>query len=78
MLTTRDNPFNPYTQWDSWLQWDRDHGYYTNELLARVANASLDMDEDQRDELIEMAQLYILENDITQMYILVNKDSETE
>lgn len=74
MLTTRDNPFNPYTQWDSWLQWDRDHGYYTNELLARVANASLDMDEDQRDELIEMAQLYILENDITQMYILVNNE----
>ena len=40
MLTTIDNPFNPYTQYDDWLRFDEDHGYYTNNYLARVAGTS--------------------------------------
>ena len=51
MLTTYDNPYNPFTQWDDWYKWDADNHYYTPELLDRYIN-----DEDAMDD-IERAQL---------------------
>lgn len=39
-LTTIDNPFNPNTQWDDWLRYDEDHGYYSLSYLARIAKTS--------------------------------------
>ena len=40
MITTIDNPFNPFTQYDEWLAFDEQMGYYTNNYLARIANTS--------------------------------------
>lgn len=40
MLTTIDNPFHPYEEYDNWLRYDHDAGYYTQEYLARVAPTS--------------------------------------
>lgn len=37
MLTTKDNPYNPHEDYDAWLMWDHEHGYYTQELLAHIA-----------------------------------------
>lgn len=37
MLTTIDNPYNPFTQYDEWWAYDRYLGHYTPEYLARVA-----------------------------------------
>lgn len=37
MLTTYDNPFNPFTQWDSWYNEDRRLGYDTSGFLGRLA-----------------------------------------
>ena len=37
MLTTEDNPFNPFTQWDDWYFYDLSKGYNTCERLARIA-----------------------------------------
>jgi hypothetical protein len=37
MLSTSDNPFNPYEQWDSWYKWDILHGYDSCGYLARIA-----------------------------------------
>ena len=36
MLTTFDNPYNPFSDFDSWKKWDEDNGYFTSELLAAV------------------------------------------
>lgn len=47
MLTTIDNPWSPFTDYDAWLAWDHEHGYDTNGYLARVANVSLDLGEDE-------------------------------
>ena len=38
MLTTLDNPFNPFTQFDRWNQYDCAKGYYTVAYLARVVD----------------------------------------
>ena len=32
MLSTIDNPFNPFTQWDDWLRYDEDKKYYFKNL----------------------------------------------
>jgi hypothetical protein len=40
MLTTIDNPFNPFTQFDEWNAFDTQQGYYTCAYLARIAKVS--------------------------------------
>lgn len=37
MLTTQDNPWNPFTNFEEWNAWDISHGYNTNSYLARIA-----------------------------------------
>ena len=27
MLTTTDNPYNPWTEYEDWYLWDQQHGY---------------------------------------------------
>ena len=52
MLTTVNNPFNPFIQNDEWRAFDRSMGYYTDELLDSVAKLSNDMS--PLDESIEI------------------------
>lgn len=40
MLTTIDNPFNPFTQYDAWQEWDEANGYFTCALLDRFVKSS--------------------------------------
>jgi hypothetical protein len=40
MLTTVDNPYDPFTQFDDWYNWDTTNGYNTCAYLARVALTS--------------------------------------
>mgnify|MGYP006906803909 FL=1 len=35
-LTTDDNPFSPVDDYEQWSKFDRDHGYYTDALVARI------------------------------------------
>ena len=52
MLTTYDNPYNPYKDYDAWWQWDKENGYNTPELLAFVmGDTSKALDE------VEVAQI---------------------
>ena len=49
MLTTVDNPFNPFTQFKEWLAFDTSKGYHTPSLLDRVVFLSDELSEaDQR------------------------------
>lgn len=40
MLSTIDNPYNPYTNWDEWYAFDVSHGYHCCSVLARFARTS--------------------------------------
>ena len=55
MLTTVDNPFDPFTQFDEWRRFDEDHGYFTNALLARVTITSDELSEADQDVAVEKA-----------------------
>jgi hypothetical protein len=39
MLTTEDNPFDPFTQFDEWYAFDVEKEYYTCAYLARIAKS---------------------------------------
>jgi len=54
MLTTYDNPFDPFTDWDNWRRMDEDLGHYTCEYLARVSTYSPELSEtDQELAILE-------------------------
>ena len=43
MLTTIDNPFNPFTHWDEWRRYDEDKKYFTCAYLDRIAKTSYEL-----------------------------------
>lgn len=55
MLTTIDNPFDPFTQWDHWKRYDEDKKYYTCNYLARIAKTADDLSDEDNDKAIEHA-----------------------
>lgn len=51
MLTTIDNPFNPFTHFDEWYAFDTQKGYNSCAYLARIVDHSPEMsDSDSRKE----------------------------
>lgn len=45
MITTYDNPFNPWTNYDEWETFDIVYGYKTNQKLAKIALNSTKVNE---------------------------------
>jgi hypothetical protein len=74
MLTTTDNPFNPITDYELWESFDKDHGYYTQEYLARVAIVHTSMSDQEVTEEIVRAMNAIIDNDPTNLYKLVGSE----
>ena len=74
MLTTIDNPYNPFTQWDEWLQFDRSSKYFTCEYLARVATTSVDLTDEENSKLIDLAMDEIVELNPLGIYKIVYKN----
>lgn len=52
MLSTIDNPYDPFTQFDEWYAYDHQQGYYTCEYLARVANPPTGIPSETLDQII--------------------------
>lgn len=55
MLTTVDNPFNPFTHWDEWYQYDTAHGYNSAAFLARIVRTSDELSEADQNHAVELA-----------------------
>ena len=54
-VTTADNPFNPFTQWDEWYFYDLSKGYSTCERLDRLSNTSSQLSDELNNEELEQA-----------------------
>ena len=74
MITTLDNPFNPFTQFDDWLNYDTTKGYNTCGLLARIAKSSDELSEADEDDAIDNAMQEIIRLNVSGNYILVEED----
>ena len=47
MLTTTDNPYNPFKNFDEWYMYDLEKGYNSCSYLARIAEISDEMSEEE-------------------------------
>jgi hypothetical protein len=74
MITTVDNPFNPFDQPDEWYTWDVSHGYYSRELLARIARVSDDMSDADIELITSQAIDDIIRLDLTNRYRKVSRE----
>lgn len=67
-LTTIDNPFDPFTQFDSWYRFDADKGYNSCSYLARVAHTSDQLSDAENEKEIEHAIDEIIQYDPFNIY----------
>lgn len=70
-LTTVDNPWNPFNNFDEWMQWDISHGYDSCQLLGRLCNFE-GWETPQEEEEIKMNAITdLIVADPTNMYTRV-------
>ena len=53
MLSTIDNPWNPFTHFDEWYAFDIGHGYHSCAVLDRFARTSNDLSD--ADNIVEIS-----------------------
>jgi hypothetical protein len=75
MLTTVDNPFDPFTRFDEWLDYDMRMGYHTSSFLARIAKVSNDLSEPDQALAIQDAIDEIVRENVSGMWRKVSRDS---
>lgn len=73
MLTTVDNPYNPFDQWDKWLMYDNDAGYNSCAYLARIAHTSDELSDSENEDEINRAIDEIIKYDPFDLYRKVTK-----
>jgi hypothetical protein len=77
-VTTLDNPFNYFTDFDNWYRFDTDHSYNTCGYVARQAELlgySSEMSENRQTELINEAVERICQLNLLGIYKKITKDS---
>ena len=77
MLTTFDNPYDPFEQFTLWHLFDIEKGYKTCERLARVAKLTDDMSQQEEADENERAIDQIIEYDFLNIYKKVSKDADS-
>jgi hypothetical protein len=78
MLTTVDNPFDPFTRFDEWLAYDTRMGYNTSGMLDRIAKVSHELSEPDQALAIQTAIDEIVKENVSGMWKKISKDSGRE
>lgn len=73
MLSTSDNPFNPFTNFREWFAFDEGKGYHTCSYLARISNSDGELGEKEDILATNLAIEEILHYNLTGNYIKVPK-----
>jgi hypothetical protein len=73
MLTTTDNPFSPFTDWDEWYAFDLHMGYNTPAFLARLVFDSDELSEADQTLAVQMAIREIAQENVLGIYRLVSE-----
>ena len=74
MLTTIDNPYDPFEQFESWYLFDVMKGYNSCAYLARVARTSDELSDVENLEEIERAIDEIIKNDFMNIYKKIKRN----
>lgn len=70
-LSTVDNPYNPFTQFEEWYGWDEAHGYHTCALLGRIVRTSDSLSDADNSNAIESAIDEIVTENVSGMHVKV-------
>ena len=73
MLTTFDNPYDPFEQFVLWDLYDKEKGYYTCSYLARIVKLSDDMTQKEENEEVERAIDEIIKHNPLNIYKKVRR-----
>lgn len=71
MLSTKDNPWNPWTHFTEWNAYDMQAGHFTLAYLARVAVSSDELSDADQDLAVEQAIAEIVEMNLNGLMIAV-------
>lgn len=74
MLTTIDNPFNPFDDYMSWLSFDNEHDYNSAGKLMRVAQLTDEMTSIEEEKEKERAIDSIIKHDFLNIYQKVERE----
>lgn len=74
MLTTVDNPWNPFTNFDEWYAYDISHGHRSCALLARFARTSNELSDADNLIAINLAIDEILKFDFEKKFKRVYRE----
>lgn len=74
MLTTTDNPYSPFDEWEQWFTTDVMLGHHTPSYLARVAITSDELSDADQDLAIEEAIDEIIKDNPLGIYKKVTKE----
>lgn len=67
-LTTVDNPYDPFTQFNEWYNFDIDKGYNSCAYLDRIAHTSDQLSDEENAREIERAIDEIIKYDFMNNY----------
>lgn len=74
MLTTVDNPFSPFDEFNAWYAYDIQSGYHTSSFLARIVVDSDQLSEPDQDAALESAIDEIIKENVNGVYKKVEKE----
>lgn len=78
MVTTEDNPFDPFENFDEWYAWDFRAGYNTPSYLARITVTSDSLSPVDQRLAIEYAVDEIVHENILGIYKKVTREIESD
>ena len=78
MVTTVDNPYNYFTQFDQWYEYDTRKGHNTLSFLARIVRTSNDLAPADQEAAIDDAVNEIIEHNVLGLYSRVEDTTEQQ
>lgn len=76
MITTKDNPYDPFENFSQWFVYDVEKGYNTCAYLGRIVKTSDALSEQENDKIIEEAIDEIIKYDFLDIYVKKIKEIE--
>lgn len=78
MLTTFDNPYDPFEEFVLWWMYDVEHGYNTCSKLARIARHSDEYSTVEDKLETERAIDEIIDNDFLNIYKKLTRSTQSD
>ena len=78
MLTTIDNPYDPFTQFDDWFAFDTQKGYNSCDYLANLVYSASELSSLDQNIAVESAIDRIVKLNLLGIYKKVTKEINSE